>query len=73
MYKRIRDMREDRDLSQREIGEAIGVPQRTYSHYENGQRVIPPEILIRLAQFHHTSVDYILGLTDKREPYPGRR
>ena len=69
MYQRIRDLREDKDLTQREIGEAIGIPQRTYSYYENGQRMIPPDVLIRLAQFHKTSVDYILGLTDERVPY----
>ena len=65
MYQRIRDLREDSDLSQREIGEAIGVPQRTYSNYETGQRVIPPEILISLAKFHKTSVDYLLDLTNQ--------
>ena len=73
MYRKIRDLREDKDLSQREIGEAIGVPQRTYSYYENGERMIPPDVLIRLAQFYGTSVDYLLGLTDERKPYPGRR
>ena len=73
MYRKIRDLREDKDLSQREIGEAIGVPQRTYSYYENGERMIPPDVLIRLAQFYGTSVDYLLGLTDARKPYPRRR
>ena len=63
-------MREDRDLTQSEIGEAIGVPQRTYSYYENGERMVPPDVLARLARFHNTSVDYILGLTDETEPYP---
>ena len=57
-------------MTQREIGEAIGVPQRTYSYYEIGQRMIPPEILIALARFYKTSVDYLLGLTDEMKPYP---
>ena len=70
MYQRLRDLREDEDLTQTELGKEIGIPQRTYSYYENGQRVIPPEILIRLAQYYETSVDYILGLTDELEPYP---
>lgn len=70
MYQRIRDLREDNDLTQTEIGEAIGVPQRTYSYYENGERMIPPDVLVRLARFHNTSVDYILGLTDETKPYP---
>jgi len=46
------------------------VPQRTYSYYEIGQRMIPPEILIALARFYKTSVDYLLGLTDEMKPYP---
>lgn len=68
-YARIRAMREDRDLTQSEVGEAINIPQRTYSYYENGQRMIPPHVLCALAKFHGTSVDYLLGLTDKAEPY----
>jgi len=70
MYQRLRDLREDHDLSQRELGEAIGLPQRTYSYYENGQRMIPPAVLCRLADFYHTSVDYLLGRTDRTDPYP---
>lgn len=70
MYQRIRDLREDRDLSQQEVGQAIGVPQRTYSYYETGQRMLPPQILCRLADFYNTSVDYLLGRTDEARPYP---
>lgn len=70
MYVRLRDLREDRDLSQREVGEAIGIPQRSYSYYERGQHVIPPEILCRLADYYNTSVDYLLGRTNVLEPYP---
>lgn len=68
-YDRIRALREDRDLTQAEIGRAINMPQRTYAYYESGQRMIPPQVLIALAKFHGTSVDYLLGLTDQQEPY----
>ncbi|MBQ9517232.1 MAG: helix-turn-helix transcriptional regulator [Eubacterium sp.] len=63
-YQRIRDLREDADLSQKEMGANINLPQRTYAYYESGQRTIPPEILIAIANYHNVSVDYILGLTD---------
>ena len=65
-YQRIRDLREDSDLTQTQIGEKLNIPQRTYAYYESGERTIPPEILIALADFYNTSVDYILGRTDKR-------
>lgn len=65
-FQRIRDLREDADLTQSEMGKAINLPQRTYAYYESGERTIPPEALIALAKFHKTSVDYILGLTEKR-------
>ena len=70
MYSRLKDLREDADLSQTELGNSIGIPQRTYSYYENGKRMIPPEVLSRLADFYHTSVDYLLGRTNQKEPYP---
>ena len=65
-------MREDKDLSQAELGKAIGVSQRTYAHYESGQRMVPPEILVALARFHRISVDYLLELTDSKRSYPKR-
>lgn len=65
-FQRIRDLREDADLTQSEMGKAINLPQRTYAYYESGERTIPPEVLIALARFHKTSVDYILGLTEKK-------
>ena len=65
-YERIRNLREDSDLTQAEIGKQINVPQRTYAYYESGERTIPPEVLIALAKYHKTTVDYILGLTDKK-------
>ena len=70
MYRRIRDMREDKDLSQEKIAKILNCSQQVYSNYELGQRDIPTEILIRLADFHETSVDYLLGRTNEREPYP---
>ena len=70
MYQRIRDLREDRDLKQRHLAEYLSCSQQVYSNYELGQRDIPSAVLIQLAVFHRTSVDYLLGLTDIREPYP---
>ncbi|MBQ6850745.1 MAG: helix-turn-helix transcriptional regulator [Oscillospiraceae bacterium] len=67
MYKRIRDLREDRDLTQREMGIILSCSQRVYSNYERGELDIPTEILIKLADFHQVSVDYILERTDKKE------
>ncbi len=67
IYKRIRDMREDRDLTQKQMGEILSCSQRVYSNYECGELDIPTEILIKLADFHSVSVDYILNRTDKKE------
>ncbi len=66
---RIRDLREDHDLTQREVAEYLRVKQNTYSQYENEQRQLPLSCLIALAKFYRTSTDYILGLTDQTEPY----
>lgn len=66
---RIRDLREDKDLTQKEIAEYLHIKQNTYSQYENGQRQIPLEMLISLAKYYGTSTDYILGLTDEKKPY----
>ena len=66
LYKRIRDLREDKDLSQREMGEILSCSQRIYSNYERGEVDIPTEILIKLADFHNVSVDYILGRTNNK-------
>ncbi len=65
MYKRLRDLREDRDLKQRQIAELLSVGQTTYSRYESGELDIPSAALIKLADFYNVSVDYILGRTDK--------
>lgn len=64
MYRRIRDLREDHDLKQRELADYLNCSQRVYSNYELGQRDIPTDILIRLSAFYNVSVDYILGLTN---------
>ena len=66
---RIRDIREDRDFTQAEIARYLHIKQNTYSQYENGKRQLPIEYLIALARFYKTSTDYLLGLTDKMEPY----
>lgn len=70
MYQRIKALREDADLSQREMAEYLHCSQQAYSNYELGARDIPSAVLISLADFFHTSVDYLLGRTDKKEPYP---
>lgn len=70
MYRRIRDLREDNDLTQAEISKILFCSQRNYSHYELGEHDIPTEILIKLAKFYNTSTDYILGLTNEIKPYP---
>ena len=64
MYQRLRDLREDKDLKQREIAQYLNCSQRTYSNYELGQRDIPTEVLIKLSQYYSVSTDYILGLTN---------
>ncbi len=69
MYKRIRDLREDRDLNQTTVAKMFGMSQTGYSKYETGENDIPTSILIKLAQFYDTSVDYLLGLTDNPEKY----
>ena len=63
-YKRIRELREDHDLTQRQLAEMLHMPQPQYFRYEQGYRDIPTDILIALANIYQTSTDYILGLTD---------
>lgn len=64
MYRRIRDLREDHDITQKEMAAQLNCSQQVYSNYELGQRDIPTDILIKLSRFYNVSVDYILGLTD---------
>lgn len=70
MYKRIRDLREDSDLNQTKVAEYLGMSQTGYSKYETGENDIPTTILIKLAKFYNTSIDYLLGETDIKERYP---
>ena len=64
MYKRIRDLREDKDLTQLQIAQILGMSQTGYSKYETGENDIPTAILIKMAEFYNVSIDYILGQTD---------
>ncbi len=68
-YPRLKDLREDHDLSQQQVAEYLGMKQPQYSRYERGLRDIPTDLLIRLAQLYHTSADYILGITNNSAPY----
>ena len=70
MYRNIRDLREDADLTQKQVAEYLHCSQQVYANYELGQRDIPTSILIALAQLHNTSTDYLLGLTDRKDSYP---
>lgn len=67
---RLRDLREDSDLTQSELASRLHIKQNTYSQYENGQRQIPLALLIELAEIYETSLDYLVGLTNVREAYP---
>ncbi len=69
---RLKDIREDRDITQQELASYLRISQNTYSQYENGKRQLPIELLIRLAEYFHTSTDYILELTDCKTPYEKR-
>lgn len=73
MYPRLRDLREDADYSQKQMADVLHCSQQVYCNYELGQRDIPTTILIKLAEFHKTSIDYLLGLTDERNPYPRKK
>lgn len=68
-YPRLKDLREDSDMSQQQVAEYLGMKQPQYSRYERGLRDVPTDVLIRLAQLYKTSTDYILGLTNNSKPY----
>lgn len=72
MY-RLKDLREDKDLLQKDVAKILDMSQTGYSKYEVGTNDIPTQILIKLSQFYKVSVDYILGLTNIKEPYPRRK
>lgn len=67
---RLKELREDKNLYQKEVADALGIKQQQYSEYEIGKRLIPIDYLAKLALFYNTSVDYLIGLTDKIEAYP---
>ena len=69
MYRRIRDLREDRDLNQTAVARMLGMSQTGYSKYETGENDIPTNILIKLAKFYNTSIDYLLGETNNPKRY----
>ena len=73
MYQRIRDLRENHDLLQKDLAAYLKCSQVCYSNYENGRRDVPTEVLIRLSEFYQTSVDYLLGLTEEKKAYPRRK
>lgn len=70
MYERIRNLREDKDLTQKQIGQLLNMSQTGYNQYEIGKNDIPTKILIQLAKFYNTSIDYLLGITNEKKPYP---
>lgn len=70
MRNRLRDLREDRDLRQKDLADHLNCSQVCYSYYELGRRDIPTDVLIQLARFYGTSTDYLLGLTDVSTPFP---
>lgn len=72
-YGRIRDLRNDRGLTQAEIAEILKVKQNTYCQYETGTLNYPVDVVVTLAEYYGVSVDYLLGLTDERKPYPRKR
>jgi transcriptional regulator with XRE-family HTH domain len=69
LFKRVRDLREDNDYTQKQIAEILKIHQTTYSDYEIGNLNIPVDVLIELAKLYNTSIDYIVGLTDETKPY----
>jgi len=70
MYERIRNLREDKDLTQQDVANILNISQATYSRYESGTLDIPSISLIKLADFHKSSIDYIVGRTNEKKPYP---
>ena len=73
MYPRLRALREDNDLKQAQPAAVLSMSQKGHPKYETGENDIPTRILVKLAEYYHTSVDYLLGVTDRREPYPTAR
>lgn len=72
MFERIRNLREDQDLTQQDIAQMLHCSQVCYSNYETGKRDVPVEVLAALADFYGVSVDYLMGRTNVKKPYPGK-
>lgn len=70
MYPRLRDLREDNDMNQTQVAHLLNMSQTGYSKYETGENDVPTQVLLQLAEYYGTSVDYLLGRTDERAPYP---
>lgn len=70
MYPRLRDLREDHDLTQTQVAKLLNMSQTGYSKYETGENDVPTQVLLQLADCYHTSVNYLLGCTDRPSPYP---
>lgn len=68
---RLKDIREDKDLLQKQVADYLNITQQQYSRYELGIRTIPIDLLKKLAKLYNTSIDYIVGITDEKKPYPG--
>lgn len=73
MHQHIRDLREDKDLNQKQMAEILNIAQTTYSDYELGKINIPIEVLKKLALYFDTSIDYLLDMTDVKKPYPRKQ
>ena len=73
MNMRIKALREDRDLTQTQVADALGISQRKYSYLETGVQQWTDELLVKLADFYQTSVDYLLERTDEKRPYPEKK
>lgn len=69
-YERIRNLREDMDMTQSQVGEYLHISQRSYAHYEAGTREIPIEILIELAEMYQVNLDYLVGRTNVKDKLP---
>lgn len=69
IYYRIKDLREDGDITQKTVAKYLNIAERTYSGYENGTRNIPVQIIVELARYYNTSTDYLLNVTDEKRPY----
>lgn len=73
MYSRLRDLREDAGMTQKQMGELLNMSQTGYNQYEIGKNDVPTKVLIKLAEFYNTSTDYILGITDEIKAYPKKK